>query len=492
MMNDHKIIRYLSRRLRQNPMVETFKVVVRYFPKRPRQPSKILLAIAMFSLVVACDGFTPNFNNLANQVNDETLEVWWSEGYYPEETNAIRDAVRSWSAESDTKINLQFFSEKDLTQQTQSALSSGSLPDIIYGYTLDFGLAPRLAWEGKLADTTDMIEPVQDQFVPEALESVTYFNQADNNRSFYAVPIAQNAFYVHYWRSLLEKTGLSDPENIPQDWNAFWQFWVNRQSEVDQENGKTIYGLGLPMSPAATDTHYFFEQMLEAYDVRVLDGNGQFILNNPNGINQLTQVLSQVTNFYKQGYVPPNAVNWSDPDNNVAFLSRRLLMTVNATLSIPGSQRQAPSTYQEDMVTMEWPQKPSGDPMRYIVSTKQMVIPKDTNQLQAAKDLVSYLIQPEVLGKFNKGSQGRFFPVMSDLISDPFWNDPSDPHISASADYFERTRSPYTKLNPAYGEVQTNQIWGKALVSIVQDGVSPAEAAEEAIDEINLIFEEWE
>ncbi|MDR9403968.1 MAG: ABC transporter substrate-binding protein [Halothece sp. Uz-M2-17] len=460
--------------------------------KRPQKQSKILLAIAMFSLVVACDSSTPNFNNLANQVNDETLQIWWSEGYYPEETNAIRDAIRSWSAQSETAVDLQFFSEKDLIQQTQSALSSDSLPDIIYGYSLDFGLVPYLAWEGKLADTSDILQPVQDQFVPEALESVTYFNQADNNRRFYAVPIAQNAFYVHYWRSLLDKTAWNDTQNIPQDWNRFWQFWIDRQGNISNNNEKTIYGLGLPMSPAATDTHYFVEQMLEAYDVRVLDATGSFILDNAAGINKLTQVLSKITEFYNAGYVPPNAVNWSDPDNNIAFLSRRLLMTVNATLSIPGSQRQAPSTYKEDMVTIPWPNKPSGDPMRYIVSTKQMVIPKDTNQLQAAKDLVSYLIQPEVLGEFNKGSQGRFFPVISDLIDDPYWNDPSDPHISASADYFERTRSPYTKLNPAYGEVQTNQVWGKALISIVQDGVPPAEAAEEAVDEINRIFEEWE
>ena len=94
MINHQKLIRYLSHIVDQKTSVAT-RIVFQFLPNRPQKQSKILLAIAMFSLVVACDGSTPNFKNLANQVNDETLQIWWSEGYYPEETNAIRDAIRS-------------------------------------------------------------------------------------------------------------------------------------------------------------------------------------------------------------------------------------------------------------------------------------------------------------------------------------------------------------------------------------------------------------
>ena len=93
------------------------------------------------------------------------------------------------------------------------------------------------------------------------------------------------------------------------------------------------------MSPLAGDTFFIFEQFLEAYNVRIVDENGQLLLDNPQVKAGIIEALTEYTNFYKNGYVPPAATQWSNPDNNIAFLSRNLLMTVNPSLSIPGSQR---------------------------------------------------------------------------------------------------------------------------------------------------------
>lgn len=454
--------------------------------RRFRSQMRILLVLVMLGLIIACD--QPPIS--PGEPERKNVEVWWSEGYYPEETKAIRKFINEWSEQSGVDIDIQFYSEKDLTEKVESTMNSGNnLPDIIYGYTLDFALVPTLAREGKLVDTSDIIEPRQDLFMPEVLASVNYRNEAEDQRSFYAVPIAQNTIYIHYWRSFLEQAGFSE-EDIPENWESFWEFWIEAQS-ILREQGKNVYGLGLPISIAATDTYYLIEQILEGYDVDIVNENGKLTFNDSD-LEKLTEVLSQMNRFYQNEYIPSNARNWTDPDNNISFLSRNTLMTPNPTLSIPGSQRQDSSTYEEQMGTIEWPNKVNGEPMEYITSIKQLILPKGAPQTEPAQDLVGYLLKPERLAAFNEGSQGRFYPVMKTILERPFWNDPEDPHVLKTRQYFERTRPSYTVFNPAYAEVEARSVWGNALSRIIDNKMNPRESAEKARKEIEQIFEEWE
>ncbi|MBE7381383.1 MAG: carbohydrate ABC transporter substrate-binding protein [Leptolyngbya sp. SIO1E4] len=446
------------------------------------------VSLLALTTLVACQT-TPGTTG-GNRGADDTLEIWWSEGYYPEETEAIRQAVNNWSAESGIEAEILFYSEKDLAQQSESAIAAGNPPDILYGYTFDFSLIPRLAWEGKLADTTDIIEPQASLYSPEALESVSYQNNQAGRRSYYAVPISQQSTHIHYWKPLLAQINQSEA-SLPTDWDGFWQFWADAQAAIRAE-GSDIYGLGLPMSTAATDTSYQFEQFLEAYNVTLLSEDGELRVDNADVRAGIIQALTDYTRLYLDGNVPTNASDWGDPDNNQFFLSRLTLMTANPTMSIPGSQRQDPSTYNEQMVTTPWPNKPDGQPMRYVTSTKQVAILADSPQLESAKSFVAYLIQPEVLGAYIEGAQGRFFPVMPELLQSSFWTDASDPHTMIAAQQFERTRPFLTAYNPAYSRVQAENVWGATIRSVVIDGVAPEEAADTAIATIKQIFSEWE
>ena len=436
----------------------------------------------------ACDSLS-SVSQFSDQ--DSTLQIWWSEGYYPEETETIRQAVTAWSEDNEIEVELVFYSEKDLIQQSESAIAAGNPPDILYGYSLEFSLIPRLAWNGELSDTSDIIEPLKTLYSPEALESVYYQNKQMGKRSYYAVPISQQTIHIHYWNDFLTEANLS-PEQIPTEWSDFWNFWPQVQETLSSSGQEdTLYGMGIPMSAAATDTFYQFEQFLEAYDVNLFDAKGQLLIDDPQVKTGIVKALNLFTNFYKQKYVPPNALDWGDPDNNVTFLSRLTVMTPNPSLSIPGSQRQDEVTYQERMATIEWPNKPSGQPMRYIASTKQLAIFADSKQLEAAKDLVAYLVEPNILAKYIEGTQGRFFPVMPELLQASFWTDPSDPHVSVAARQFKTTRPLYTVLSPAYSQVQAENVWGQAIRNIAANGVSPEAAADMAISEIKRIFAEW-
>jgi multiple sugar transport system substrate-binding protein len=83
---------------------------------------------------------------------------------------------------------------------------------------------------------------------------------------------------------------------------------------------------------------------------------------------------------------------------------------------------------------------------------------------------------------------------MKPVWKDPFWTDPADPHLlTASKTLIEGSTRPfYIVQNPAYTIIMHENAWGKALNRIVADGLSPEQAADQAIEHIKQIFDQWQ
>ncbi len=69
----------------------------------------------------------------------------------------------------------------------------------------------------------------------------------------------------------------------------------------------------------------------------------------------------------------------------------------------------------------------------------------------------------------------------------------TDPHISTAMKGLiqGKMRPFYYVQKPAYSLVLEKNIWGKALNRIVVDGIPPKQAADEAIKQIEQIFNQW-
>lgn len=420
------------------------------------------------------------------------LTIWWTKGFYPEEDEAIEQIVTNWEKKSGYSAELVLLSDDENLEMTLEALAVGKPPDIVYNRRVEFAMSPRLAWEGKLADVSDVIEPVKSLYSKTALASVYLHNNVTKKLSYYAVPIQQQTLHIHYWQDLLKEINLQESD-IPNEWNKFWQFWQNAQDKIRQKNQSQIYGIGLAMSAASNDTFYQFEQALENYDVKLLDENGKLLIDRPEVRQGIIKALNWITNLYKTGYIPPDAVKWLAVDNNVNFLNHNLLMTVNPTLSIPASQQQDTEIYRNQIKTIEFPNEPDGEPPEYLVSIKQILTFASSTHLPAAKDFLSFLIQPENLGKYLKFSGGRYFPVMPQLLSDKFWQDKSEPHISVAVKQFREgtTRPLNYVVNPAYSQVLSENVWGRAIEQVIVDGLSTTDATYKAISKIQEIFAQW-
>jgi multiple sugar transport system substrate-binding protein len=83
---------------------------------------------------------------------------------------------------------------------------------------------------------------------------------------------------------------------------------------------------------------------------------------------------------------------------------------------------------------------------------------------------------------------------MPDSLKDSFWKDTADPHITAAVRQFTKhpLRLFYDPLNPAYSQVQAENIWGQTLYAVLVEGKSAAVAVDEAIAKIQKIFTDWQ
>ena len=162
-------------------------------------------------------------------------------------------------------------------------------------------------------------------------------------------------------------------------------------------------------------------------------------------------------------------------------------------MSIPAAVRNDPDIYLNKLGTVEMPNKLNGEPLPHLLDIRQAVIFQDSPNLQTAKDFLSYLSQPAVLSAFLKSSYGRFMPpAIEQIESDSFWQDPDDPHISTVVQTVldGQTRPFYNAINPAYGVVMEENVWGQAIHAMAVEGQSAEVAADRAIERIQTIFRE--
>ena len=83
---------------------------------------------------------------------------------------------------------------------------------------------------------------------------------------------------------------------------------------------------------------------------------------------------------------------------------------------------------------------------------------------------------------------------MPELLEQPFWLDPSDPHRMASAmQFLTRPRDydyPVASGDWRHRLVDQENVWAKAVHRVAAEGISPEQAVDEAIARIKQILAE--
>ncbi len=422
----------------------------------------------------------------------QTVTVWWNQGFYPAEDQALKDMVATWEKQTGNTVNLTIYNGSDLPAKIISAMTTGQVPDLVYVDNADFLLLPQAAWNDKVVDVSDVVDTQKNEYSQTALTAASLYDNVAHKRSFYGIPLKQQALHYFVWRPMIEAAGYR-VSDIPKTWDAYFKFFEDVQTKL-RRKGRRVYGLGYSMATKDSDSTYLFNQFLVAYGGEIVTPDGKLHTADPKVREAAIAAVTALTTPYKQGFVPPSAINWGDPDNNSAFYAKQIVMTPNASLSIPVAQAQKKQQYEQDILTQAGPTGPDGKPVTSLVSVKLAFIPKGAKDVTAAKAFMKYMIQPKVIDSYLVAARGRWLPVMPSLVkSDPFWTNPADPHIPVAVkqELQGPTQPWFHAFNPAYSDVNAQQVWGKAEANVMQGGMTPAQAVDAAFKQIDAIFAKY-
>jgi len=425
----------------------------------------------------------------------KTATVWQVQGFVPEEDAAFRKTVADYEAASGNKIDLSVMPFQALNQKAISALTSGVVPDLIF-HDAPQTILPQNAWNDKLVDVGDVVDVYKSQLSETAILGSSFYNSVTKRRAFYLAPVKQAVAPFHIWGDLVAKAGLNLAD-APKTWDAFWDFFKPAQAALRAKGMRKLYALGLQITTVGpNDGNGLFAHFLIANGgVDIVTRDGKLHTDDPQVREAAIRSVTWMTNAYKDGFVPPEALSWNDADDNNAYHEKLFVMDLDGTLSTELAMIHNKRAYYEEMVVMGLPNMNDGKPMRAVQGAGGGFIPKGADNIDVAKDFMKYFMQPQVMNENLKQGLGRWVPVIPSIVKqDPYWTDTrSDPQRLAyvTEAVLNPTVPNYNGFNPAWGEVNAEQIWGVAHSDVIRNGMTPAAAVDKAFRRAEAIFAKY-
>jgi multiple sugar transport system substrate-binding protein len=420
-----------------------------------------------------------------------TAAVWWIQGFAQEEDISFKKIVADYEKASGNTIDYTIAPYAPMRQKIVSAMTSGIVPDLFQNTPVE--IVALYAWEDKLVDVSDVVETQREEYTETALLTARCYNNVEKKRSYYGVPYTVGSGMNHIWRPLVEKAGYQ-MEDIPKTWDAFYDFFKEVQKKLRAQGMRNVYGIGFQLNTTGNDSNARINDFLIAYGGQdIVTKDGKLHLDDPKVRNAALEALTYPTTAYKEGFIPPGAINWNDADDNNAFHGKQVVMDLDGSLSTEVAIIKNQQDY-NDIVVMGLPLSNEGKPVPAQQGSLCGLIPKGAKNVAVAKDFLKYLIQPKVLNEYLKTGLGRNLPAMPAIVNnDPWWLDAKDAHRVAYVrqGLFSPAIPTFWTSNPAYAEVQNEHVWQTAWAEIIQDKATPQAAAEKAFKRVEEIFAKY-
>jgi multiple sugar transport system substrate-binding protein len=236
------------------------------------------------------------------------LLVWWEQGFYAQEDEAVREIIAAFEQDSGKRVELVLQPQAELPDKLEAALAAGQPPDFTFGLrNSDF--IPGWANDDRLVDLTGTVGHFSDLFDPLAVWWWELVNEKTGQTGLYALPMGRQTNHVHVWKSLLEQAGLTLAD-VPRQWDAFWAFWCDQvQPAVRRATGRDdIWGVGLSKSGEPADTQVQLFQFFDAYDADYVSRDGRLVIDDPEVRRRLIEAIDAYTAVYRKGCTPPGSI----------------------------------------------------------------------------------------------------------------------------------------------------------------------------------------
>jgi multiple sugar transport system substrate-binding protein len=130
------------------------------------------------------------------------------------------------------------------------------------------------------------------------------------------------------------------------------------KKKLREQGERHVYALGFQVTTNGVDPNWTFHNFLIAYGGQgIVTKDGKLQLDDPKVKEAAIKALTYPATAYKEGFVPPSAINWNDADDNNAFHAKTIVMDLDGTISTEVAIFNKKQDY-DDIVTMGVALKP--------------------------------------------------------------------------------------------------------------------------------------
>ena len=347
-----------------------------------------------------------------------TLKVGFWDHWVPGADAVMKQQVEDWGKKNNVTVQLDFItSSSNKIQLTAAAEAQGGAGHDLMTFA---------TWDAH--NYADKLEPMDD--VVKALEAkagpfnnVSKYLAASKSGNWAAVPtswgsqakpscarISLMKKYIDLDVTQMYPTHEAKDEG--KEWT--WEGDFLKAAEVAMKDGHP-FALGLSQT---TDSVDWVGALFVSYGAELIDKDGKPHVKS----DEVNQVLEYAQKLVK--FLPPDAVSYDDASNNRALISGKSAMIFNPPSAWAVAKRDAP-TIAADCWTFPNPTGPKGRFIPYLGWF--WGVWKFSKQKQAAKDLIEYLMQRDVVQAREPATVGYDLPPQNSMMDFKVWSEVEPP-----------------------------------------------------------------
>jgi multiple sugar transport system substrate-binding protein len=403
--------------------------------------------------------------------NGTKLTVWGWQSFTPEGDKALGDQMKEWGAANRTDVEYVVVENAQFPQKIAAAIEARATPDVVMQTNptnvIDF------ASRDLLTDLADLWAPLSKQaggFLP----YVESFYKIGNG--YFAIPFEADTSPLFTRLDLVEQaTGRREP---PKTFDEL----TDVAKKINSPPGLHALGLCLGRVP---DGESDALGTIWNDGGALVDKDGRVALNSPETVAAMTRLKG----WWDDKLIPPGATTWDDTGNNSAYQGKQVAFVRNPP-SIYGWMQQNDKELLDNSTMAPYPAGKAGS---FAASGAwSWSIFKISKNVDGAKDLIVYLMDPKRLQDVYSKVGGRWYPIYLDGQKDEFWT--SKPHFKFYPDILAGGRAiwhpaaPEPNLLAAIGEVRNRNVIPDMVQDIVVKGTAVEQAVKTAHDAMIEIF----
>lgn len=424
------------------------------------------------AVLAACAAPPPKSAQAPASSGGNKLLAWGIVSFTKDGDALLGQQMADWGKSNNMEVEYVALPGSDYTAKVAAAVETGALPDVVmFGGTDSIYYASK----DKLADLSDVYDKIKG-LGGGMYDTLLPLVQADGKT--YGIPMQADLSALYTRLDLVEQaTGKRAAPTTIDEMDAIMR---------KLNNPPKLFGYGMPLG-LKPDANASLTWILINDGGTLVDKDGNPAINNDGAVSALTRVQT----WWKDGLIPPDAPAWDDSSNNKAYQSRQAVFVTNPASIFAYLE----ANDKELLAQTDQAQLPAGKAGSFPgAGTWAWSVFNGSKNVDAAKALITAIMQPDKIEAVYEKVGGRWFPVYRELAQAKFWVD--RPYFNSFPQILEVARPSWypaqatPKLLTQLSAASQKNLYSEMLQEVTVNGKPPADVAKAGQTKMEQIFAE--